>query len=140
MDFQRAVKICFAKYATFSGRAARSEFWFWQLFLIVAGLIAAVIDTSLRLRGTPFGSVFYLVTIVPDLAVGARRLHDTGRSGWWQLLFLLPLFGWIVLLIWFCSRGSYGYNGFGPDPLPRESNDTRHRVKAEDVPLIKAII
>ena len=140
MDFQQAVKSCFAKYATFPGRAARSEFWYWQLFLTAASLAVAIVDVVMGLHSKPLGSIFYLVTIVPTLAVGARRLHDTGRSAWWLLLWLVPLIGWIVLLIWFCTKGSNGYNGYGPDPLPRESTDTRHRVKAQDVPPIRAII
>jgi uncharacterized membrane protein YhaH (DUF805 family) len=138
MDFQQAVKSCFAKYATFPGRAARSEFWYWQLFILLAGLVVAVVDAVLGLHSKPLGLIFYLVTLVPTLAVGARRLHDTGRSGWWLLLWLVPVTGWIVLLIWFCSESSIGYNGYGPDPLPRESTDTRHRVKAQDVPPIRA--
>ena len=131
MTFQQAVQACFAKYVTFSSRAARSEFWYWQLFLTLAGLIVAILDTSFGLHSKPLGLIYYLVTLLPTLAVGARRLHDTGRSGWWLLLGLVPLIGWIVLLVWFCTKGSHGYNSFGPDPLPRESTDTRHRVKTE---------
>ena len=138
MDFQQAVKSCFAKYATFPGRAARSEFWYWQLFLTVAGIAVAIVDAVLGLHSKPLGLIFYLVTLAPTLAVGARRLHDTGRSAWWLLLWLVPLIGWIVFLVWACTKGSNGYNGYGPDPLPRESTDTRHRVKAQDVPPMKA--
>jgi uncharacterized membrane protein YhaH (DUF805 family) len=138
MTFQQAVQTCFAKYTAFSGRAARSEYWYWQLFLIVAALIAGIPDFVFGLHGSPFESIYTIVTLVPSFAVGARRLHDTGRSGWWQLLFIVPLIGWIVLLIWFCTKGSNGYNSFGPDPLPRESADTRHRVKAQDVPPMRA--
>jgi uncharacterized membrane protein YhaH (DUF805 family) len=138
MDFQQAVKSCFAKYATFPGRAARSEFWYWQLFLTAAGIAVAIVDAVLGLHGKPLGLIFYLVTLVPTLAVGVRRLHDTGRSAWWLLLWLVPLIGWIVFLVWACTKGSNGYNGYGPDPLPRESTDTRHRVKAQDVPPMKA--
>jgi uncharacterized membrane protein YhaH (DUF805 family) len=138
MDFQQAVKSCFAKYATFPGRAARSEFWYWQLFLTAAGIAVAIVDAVLGLHGKPLGLIFYLVTLVPTLAVGVRRLHDTGRSAWWLLLWLVPLIGWIVFLVWACTKGSNGYNGYGPDPLSRESTDTRHRVKAQDVPPMKA--
>jgi uncharacterized membrane protein YhaH (DUF805 family) len=140
MTFQQAVRTCFTKYAAFGGRAARSEYWYWQLFIIVAALAAGILDAVLGLHAKPIGSIYSIVTLVPTFAVGARRLHDTGRSGWWQLLFIVPLIGWIVLLIWFCSKSSNGYNSFGPDPLPRESSDTRHRVKAQDVPPIRAII
>jgi uncharacterized membrane protein YhaH (DUF805 family) len=131
LTFQQAVQTCFAKYAAFKGRAARSEFWYWQLFLALGGMIVGILDTSLGLHGKPLGSIYYLVTLLPTLAVGARRLHDTDRSGWWLLLGMVPFIGLIVLLVWFCIKGSNGYNSFGPDPLPRESNDTRHRVKTE---------
>jgi uncharacterized membrane protein YhaH (DUF805 family) len=140
MTFQQAVRTCFAKYATFSGRAARSEYWYWQLFLLLVALISGIPDYALGLYGKPFETIYSIVTIVPSFAAGARRLHDTGRSGWWQLLFIVPLIGWIVLLIWFCTKGSNGYNSFGPDPLPRESTDTRQRVKAQDVPPMRVLI
>jgi uncharacterized membrane protein YhaH (DUF805 family) len=140
MNFQQAVKSCFVRYATFPGRSPRSEFWYWQLFLVAAGLAAAVLDVVLGLHSKPLGLIFYLVTLVPTIAVAARRLHDTGRSGWWLFLSLVPLIGLVVLLIWFCSKGTRGYNGYGADPLPRESTDTRHRVKAQDIPPIRAII
>ncbi len=132
MNFQQAVQSCLAKYATFSGRAARSEFWYWQLFLVVAGLIAEIFDFGIGWRGSPLTSIFWLVTLVPALAVAVRRLHDVGRSGWWLMLYFVPLVGWIVLLIWFCTKGPRGYNSYGADPLPRESNDTRHRVKMQE--------
>jgi uncharacterized membrane protein YhaH (DUF805 family) len=134
MNFQQAVQSCLAKYAAFSGRAARSEFWYWQLFLVVGGLIAEIFDFGIGWRGSPLGSIFWLLTLLPTLAVGTRRLHDVGRSGWWLLLYFVPIFGWIALLVWFTTQGTYGYNGFGADPLPRESRDTRHRVKAQEAP------
>ena len=136
MNFQQAVQSCLAKYVTFAGRAARSEFWYWQLFLFVAGLIAEIFDFGTDLRGSPLTSIFWLVTLLPTLAVAARRLHDVGRSGWWLFLYFVPIFGWIALLVWFTVKGTYGYNSYGADPLPRESNDTRHRVKAQAAPSV----
>jgi uncharacterized membrane protein YhaH (DUF805 family) len=136
MNFQQAVQSCLAKYATFSGRAARSEFWYWQLFLVVAGLIAEIFDFGIGWRGSPLTSIFWLVTLVPALAVAARRLHDVGRSAWWLFLYFVPVIGWIVLLVWFTTQGTHGYNGFGADPLPHESRDTRHRVKAQEAPSV----
>src|ERR1700760_520343 len=126
MNFQQAVKFCLAEYATFSGRAARSEFWYWQLFLVVAGLVALIVDAIIGLRGNLIGTTFWLVTLVPSIAVAARRLHDVGRSGWWLFLYLVPVFGWIALLVWFTSAGTHGYNSYGADPLPREIRDTRY--------------
>ena len=91
MTFFDAVKVCFAKYADFDGRASRPEYW-W--FLLAVSLGSAAADSiGLRVAG-----LFWAVTILPLLAVGARRLHDTNRSGWWQLLGLAP-FGVFVLFI-----------------------------------------
>ena len=132
MNFQQAVQSCLAKYATFSGRAIRSEFWYWQLFLVVAGLIAEIFDFGIGWRSSPLTSIFWLVTLIPTLAVAARRLHDVGRSAWWLFLYFVPILGWIALLVWFTIQGTYGYNSYGADPLPRESNDTRHRVKGQE--------
>lgn len=132
MHFQQAVQSCLAKYATFSGRAARSEFWYWQLFLLAAGLIAEIFDFGIGWRGSPLTSIFWLVTLLPTLAVAARRLHDVGRSAWWLFLYFMPIFGWIALLVWFTIKGTHGYNSYGADPLPQESRDTRHRVKAQE--------
>ena len=98
MTFGQSIKTCFSKYADFSGRASRSEYWWWVLFgfLVSAGL--GMINEILA-------GLFSLATLLPYLAVGARRLHDTDRSGWWQLLALIPLIGWIVLLIWYVQEG-----------------------------------
>ena len=113
MTFQQAVQTCFTKYAAFSGRAARSEFWYWQLFLTLAGLIVAILDTSLSLHSKPFGLIYYLVTLLPTLAVGARRLHDTGRSAWWLLLLLVPIAGSGVLFYYLAEPSMPGPNKFG---------------------------
>jgi uncharacterized membrane protein YhaH (DUF805 family) len=114
MGFTEAVSTCFAKYATFSGRAARPEYWYWALFNILAAIILALIQFIVsRTGGTVLGWVFDLATIVPSLAVAARRLHDTDRSGWWQLLIFVPVIGWIILLVWYCTAGTPGANRFG---------------------------
>jgi uncharacterized membrane protein YhaH (DUF805 family) len=119
--FKDAVRTGFAKYATFVGRAPRSEFWFWALFTLLGGLGAGILDAVLGLNfengAGPVNALFNLGVLIPSLAVGARRLHDIDRSGWWQLLFLVPFIGWIVLLIWFVTRGTLGNNRFGADPL-----------------------
>src|SRR5262245_44830417 len=91
MTFADSIRTCFSKYADFNGTASRSEFWWFQLFII---LVAA----ALSLFSVTLCSLFYLAVLLPDLAVGARRLHDTGRSGWWQLLYIVPL-GVIVLIV-----------------------------------------
>ena len=105
------------KYATFSGRARRSEYWYFVLFnsLIFIGL--AVVDTVvIGSKIGALGTIFNLATLVPSLAVFFRRLHDTGRSGWWWLIGLIPILGWIVLLIFLIKDSDPGDNRFGPNP------------------------
>lgn len=111
------------KYAAFRGRACRAEYWTFALFnfLIVLGL--ARVDTALfgpsdsLASGGPITAVFSLAALVPSLAVGVRRLHDTDRSGWWMLVSLIPILGGLALLVFFVSEGDQAENRFGPDPL-----------------------
>jgi len=98
MNFIDAVKICFAKYADFNGCASRPEFWWWVLFTFVA--TAALQNVSYRLSGA-----FAIATFLPGIAVTARRLHDTDRSGWLLLLWFVPLIGWIILVILCTEEG-----------------------------------
>ena len=108
MDFMTSVKTVFSKYADFNGRAIRSEFWWFILFCIVVGLVLGMLDTMLFGYGSIglFALVFQLGTIIPSLSVGARRLHDIGKSGWWQLLMFVPILGWILLIYWFAQAGN----------------------------------
>lgn len=132
MNFTDAVKSCLSKYATFSGRSARSEFWYFWLFSILIMIVASILD---RILGTTFtmadissgarvdagyGYLYLIAALalfLPSLAVGIRRLHDTNRSGWWYFIVLIPLIGSILLLVWFCTRGTTGDNQYGHDPL-----------------------
>ena len=98
MTFGESINRCFTQYAGFSGRAGKAEFWWWMLFLLIASL-------ALRLINPQLASLFSLATLLPSLAVTARRLHDIGRSGWWQLVALIPLIGWLILLYW-CVQDS----------------------------------
>ncbi len=109
MNFQTSVQTCFKKYAEFNGRASRSEYWWFALALFIASIIISKLSVTL-------GSVFSLATILPSLAVGARRLHDTDRSGWWQLLGLIPIIGWIVLIVFYAQQGPASDNRFGAPP------------------------
>ena len=111
MSFIEAVNSCMRQYAGFDGRAIRSEFWFFWLFGFLIGIAANLVDP----RGGVAGLIS-LALLVPSLAVGARRLHDTGRSGWWQLLVFLPIIGWIVLIVWWATRGEPVANRYGPPP------------------------
>ena len=107
MNFKVSVIKCFILYNVFSGRAKRAEFWWFFLFTAIVGIMGSIADSTL---GTIkvfdnnneiglFQSLLQIVMLLPGLAVGTRRLHDTNKSGWWQLLWLIPIFGWIPLLI-----------------------------------------
>jgi len=116
MGIDDAVKLGFANYVNFSDRASRSEYWYFLLFYNIGVLAGVAIDTWII--GLPIIAwTFILATILPLLSVSVRRLHDLDRSGWWVLLDLVPLVGWIILLIWFCTKGTDGPNRFGPDRL-----------------------
>jgi uncharacterized membrane protein YhaH (DUF805 family) len=118
MNFYAAIKSAFSQYATFSGRASRSEFWFFYLFLVIASFVAASIDTLvLNNQNSYLTLILFLATLIPLIAITTRRLHDTDRSGWWQLLSLIPLVGAIILIIWLCTASTPGSNRFGSNPL-----------------------
>ena len=117
MDFQTSIKTCFNKYAIFSGRASRSEFWFFVLFGLLGGIIAAIIDTmilgySAEVNG-PINLIFSVALILPSISVAARRLHDLDKSGWWQLLWF-TIIGGILIIIWHATEGENKKNKFGP--------------------------
>ena len=92
MNFQEAVKTCLTKYVDFSGRATRSEYWFFFLFVVLVCLVLSFVSDIL-------GGVFSLAMLIPSIAAGVRRLHDTERSGWWLLIGFIPFIGCIVLII-----------------------------------------
>ena len=101
MNFGQAISSCFNKYAIFSGRATRSEYWYWCLFILIGGLCTLIADGSILkdMENTPINSIFNLATLLPGLAVLIRRLHDVNRSGWWGLLILTGI-GLLALLYW----------------------------------------
>ncbi len=144
MTFQESVKTVLSKkYATFSGRASRSEYWWYSLFnfivamvCLAAGLALGALfggaaamqggDSALDLGVAGFGIgfligylillIFALATLVPSIAVTMRRLHDSGRSGWWYLISFVPYVGGIVLFIFMLLEGQPGENKYGPAP------------------------
>ena len=115
MNFPEAVAAGFRNYVNFSGRASRSEYWYWTLFYILVAVATALIDAALNT--SLLNPIASLALFLPSLSVAVRRLHDVDRSGWWFLLILIPLIGAIILLVWYCTRGTPGPNRFGPDPL-----------------------
>ncbi len=123
MSFAEAVKSFWSRYTMFKGRSRRSEYWFIQLFLIITNLAAAAIDLALmggdvdrfiaNGGGGILGLIWILVTILPALAVLVRRLHDTGRSGWWALIGLVPLVGGVVLFVFSVLDSAAEENQYG---------------------------
>nr|WP_321445240.1 DUF805 domain-containing protein [uncultured Cohaesibacter sp.] len=124
--------VFFKKYATFSGRAQRSEYWWWALAVFAIGTAAQVIDFTFlasevrTMRGPGFFSVEHngplsvivtLATLVPNFAAMVRRLHDSDKSGWWFLIIFIPLLGVLYFFYLLIRRGTDGPNRFGPDPL-----------------------
>ncbi|KIO37989.1 DUF805 domain-containing protein [Shewanella sp. cp20] len=101
------------KFADFTGRARRKEFWMYTLFYIIFYAVTAAIDVATGLY--MLSTIFALVMFIPTISMSARRLHDTGRSGWWQLIGLIPLIGAIVLLIFYVQDSVEG-NEYGDNP------------------------
>jgi uncharacterized membrane protein YhaH (DUF805 family) len=116
----------FKKYAEFSGRARRKEYWIFALFNLIFFIAAMILDNA---AGTTIGKLPYglfyciyaLIILLPSIAVGVRRLHDTGKSGWFMLLMLIPIVGGIWLFVLFCIDGNPGANEYGPNP--KEAGD-----------------
>ncbi|WP_442783095.1 DUF805 domain-containing protein [Collimonas fungivorans] len=105
MTFTESIKVCFSKYADFNGRASRSEYWWYVLFIVLVSFATGAINDKLSI-------LFSVATLLPSIAVAARRLHDTNRSGWWQLIGLIPLIGWIII-IYFLVQEAKEPNNFG---------------------------
>jgi uncharacterized membrane protein YhaH (DUF805 family) len=109
------------KYAVFSGRARRAEYWYFVLFNIIVAIVLSLIDTLLGtfdfVQGVGLLSgLYYLAVLIPTLAVTVRRLHDIDRTGWWIFINLIPLIGFIVLLVFAVTDGTPGSNRYGPNP------------------------
>lgn len=127
MTFVRAVTTCLRKSLTFSGRASRSEYWWFVLFMLLAlivpmaAVLASGLDPETRNLALRAVVILQLLLVVPECAVATRRLHDIGKSGWWQLIYFVPLIGPLLLLWWALRRGDSWTNRFGPDPLGRRN-------------------
>jgi uncharacterized membrane protein YhaH (DUF805 family) len=118
------------RYAQFSGRARRKEFWMYVLFYLVGSIIVGILDRILGLdfqsggngvrSGGWLSTIYGLALLVPTIAVAVRRMHDKDRSGWWVLIWLIPCVGWIWFIVWQAQEGTPGDNRFGPDPKAAE--------------------
>ena len=122
MDFVGAIKNGFRNYARSTGRASRSEYWYWTLFSALASIAGGIIDMAIfgPDSGGLVGPLLGLALIAPDVSVTIRRLHDLDRKWQWFLIVFTGI-GAIVLLVWFCRKGTTGPNRFGDDPLATDT-------------------
>lgn len=109
------------KYAVFSGRAHRTEYWYFFLFNVLISIVLAIIDSVVGI-GVLY-AIYSLAVLIPSIAVGIRRLHDTDRSAWWLFISLIPLIGSIILIIFLASDGGFGDNKYGPSPKYEPSTE-----------------
>ncbi len=109
-------------YVGFSGRAQRMEFWMFTLINFLINVALSFVDSTLGLSnpetgvGGPIQGLYALAVLLPSIAVAIRRLHDTGRTGWWFLLIFIPVIGWLALLVFYCLDSEPGQNQYGPNP------------------------
>ena len=101
-------------YVGFSGRARRQEFWMFVLFNFIIEIVLGIIDTAIG--SSILGGLYALAVLLPTLAVAVRRLHDTDRSGWWILIGIIPIIGWIILIVFYAQEGQPGENKHGANP------------------------
>ena len=107
MSFSQSISTCMRKYITFSGRATRSEYWWFYLFtLLMCWGVDMVADATFPYGNLMAGlasTILALLFLIPTISAGSRRLHDIGKSGWWQLLWFIPIIGWVLIIIWLAS-------------------------------------
>jgi uncharacterized membrane protein YhaH (DUF805 family) len=120
MGFGEAIQSCLRQYVGFTGRARRSEYWWFALFGLIVSIVADLIDAMLGTMSDDtnvgvVGGIVGLALLLPSIAVAIRRLHDTSRTGWWILIGLIPIVGWIVLIV-FYVQDSHPDNKYGPSP------------------------
>lgn len=113
----------FKKYAEFTGRARRQEYWMFVLFNFIFASAATLLDEFIGYGGNYgiLNSLYSLVVFIPGLAVSVRRLHDTDKSGWFLLIVLIPIIGWIWIIVVLATEGVRGANKYGPDPKNNNS-------------------
>ena len=125
-----ALKSAFQNFVNFSGRASRGDYWWYVLAYIIVAVVLGILDgvlfgggsatmdttdgVSMSYSAGLLVNLWMLANLIPSIAITARRLHDSDRSGWWQLIAIIPLVGWLVLLYWVIIEGTKGDNRFGP--------------------------
>ena len=110
-------------YTNFEGRARRREYWMFILFSFIFATALGIVDGIIGLAPVGISALFQIAILVPSIAVGARRLHDVGKSGWWQLLYFALIIGWIPLIIFLCQDSDIGDNEFGGSEKYPHAND-----------------
>lgn len=120
MTFSESIRACLSKYADFSGRASRSEFWWFGLFQALVFAALSVVDPSMMLY-----NLGLILLFLPSLTAAVRRFHDVGKSGWWFLILFLPLIGIFIYLYFMISKSEAGPNRFGPQPGTRDMTPKR---------------
>ena len=123
------------KYAVFRGRSRRKEYWFFVLFVVVISTVLTIIDGLIGAydRSTGVGllsAIFSLAILIPSISVSVRRLHDIDRAGWWVLISLVPLVGWIVLLVFHVQDSTPGTNRYGPNPKSTDYQGTTAQTQS----------
>ncbi len=124
MSFTEAIRTVWSKYTTLSGRAARPEYWWWVLFVVLLNIVTGLVDGAIiapvlgferfaQEAWQPLSLIASLAVLIPGICVSVRRLHDIDRSGWWLLIILIPFIGVLVLLYWTTRPGADGANRFG---------------------------
>ena len=121
MTFLNSIKSCFNKYGNINGRATRSEYWYWTLFVILVSVVTFIIDISLLGSSiddefTPLNSIWSLAVLIPGITVTIRRLHDVNRSGWW-ILIIFTVIGIIPYFYWLVKGSDANENSFGTSSL-----------------------
>ena len=124
MTFTESVSTCLKKYFVFEGRASRSEYWWFQLIVSPSYFISEVLDNEISF----FFLGITLLTFIPAISVGVRRLHDTNRSGFFLLISFIPFIGGLVLLFLLIPVGTKGKNRFGPDPLKKVQRKRKKKI------------
>jgi len=121
MSFTEAVRTCLKeKYYNFNDRAQRSEYWWFALFGCGVTIVLSILDNLIFNNASGYGifsTIWGFAILLPYLGVGVRRLHDLDKSGWWLLISLIPVVGFIILVFWFVQQGTRDQNRFGADPL-----------------------